>query len=739
MDAITQTIFREDPMPAAPTDLARNTMLHALAYARRGWSAIPIERGSKKAVVSWKAYQEVRPPEELLRSWFEHQFVGAGVGIVTGRISGLVVVDIDQPEAAEIDIMENGGLPDTPTVLTAKGIHYYFRHPGQPLNGKLPWGDLKGDGGYVLAPPTIHPETKRPYSWRVTPKDCPLAELPTWMLRLVAAAPADGGNGNGPAQVAPPLDGLIPPGQRNDTLASIAGTMRRRGLRPDEIYPTLWTVNESRCQPPLDVAEVWQIAESAGRYVPEASIFDPARLDEELARELNALPRSDAGNGECLARLYRHTLLFDHTGQRWLLWDGVRWSQDRDGEPQRRVKAAVRQRLASAAKEDTEESRKALVKWALSSENRTRMESALKLAATEPVLAAVGEQFDRDEMLLGCANGVLDLHAGELRPGRPADYLSLSTNVAYDPLATCTRWEQFLAEIFQDDTPLIRFIRRAVGYTLTGQIREQGLFLCHGTGANGKSVFLAVLHALLGEYAHNASFDTFLDNYGQSGSAATPDLVALKGARLVTASEVKEDRRMNEARIKSLTGGDPVTGRPLYGKPMTFIPQFKLWLAVNHRPRILESGPAIWRRIHLVPFLACFPPAVADPDLLAKLRAEAPGILAWAVAGCLGWQAEGLQPPEVVQVATKRYQNEQDVMGSFLDDCCLIGAGNEVTAAALYRTYRNWCEGSGEKPMSSIALGQRLGEQFTRVHTRTGSAYRGVGLVDLGGAPGTLL
>jgi putative DNA primase/helicase len=683
--------------------------------------------------VSWKAYQTIRAPEELIHSWFERQFVGAGLGLVTGTVSGLVVVDIDAPDDAEFDIAEHGGLPQTPSVRTAKGVHYYFLHPlGGAINGKLPWGDLKGDGGYVLAPPTIHPDTHEPYTWITSPKAAPLAPLPEWIAALCEQVPV-GGNGNGHDQhkpAAPPVDEEIAPGRRNSTLASLAGSLRRRGLSAEEIYPALLAVNDGRCRPPLDPSEVWTIAQSASRYTPEHSMFIPGAVDEDEAKFLNALPTTDSGNAEALAHLYDGGMLFDHTAQRWLLWDGNRWAQDRDGEPQRLAKRAARQRLGAAAQAGGDDKCKALVKWAVASENRTRLDSALKLASTELPLAATGEKFDADPYLLGCANGVLDLRTGTLGPGRPELYISLSCNVEYDPAAAAPRWEQFLQEIFCGDAALIKFARRAIGYTLTGAIREQCLFLCHGTGANGKSVFLAVLHGLLGEYSTNTDFATFLDAYGQSGSAATPDLVALKGARLVTASEVKEDRRLNEARIKSLTGGDPVTGRPLYGRPMTFTPEFKLWLAVNHRPRVSETGMAIWRRIHLIPFNARFGPGQADPDLGVKLRSELPGILAWAVAGCMGWQAEGLTPPDAVRLATQGYRNEQDVLGAFLDACCVVGDGKEVSAASLYKSYRGWCEASGEKPLSSIALGQRLGEQFVRTHTRTGAAYHGVGLVD---------
>lgn len=706
----------------------------ATIYANRGWSVIPIEQGTKKARVNWQGYQTWRPNDKLIRDWWMTRWPGDGIGIVCGEISGVVVVDIDNPELAQADITANGGLPATPTVRTAKGKHYYFKWPGFVINGKLPWGDLKGQGGYVLAPPSIHPVTKQPYEWEVSPRDTPLAPLPEWIVKLcrthrMATAQTEGEQDGGIA-IAPPVEQRIGPGERNQTLASIAGTMRRRGMTPEEIYPSLAQINQARCDPPLDESEVQAIATSMARYAPAEEARPLPAVTEPAAQMLNDFHRSDTGNAEALAWLFGNDLRFDHSRGKWLLWDGVRWRPERDGGADRLAKEMVRQRQVAAAQERDAERRKELRKWADGSESRPRLAATLALAAAEHPLTATGEQFDANEWLLACRNGVVDLLTGELLPGNPAMLLTLSTDVEYSPYAECPRWLRFLEEIFQGDKELIGFIRRAIGYTLSGNTREQCLFLCHGGGANGKSVFLSVLHDILGEYAYNADFATFMDGQTQSGSTATPDIIALKGARLVTASEVKEDRRMNEARIKSLTGGDKVTGRPLYGEPLTFVPSFKLWLAVNHRPIIRETGPAIWRRVRLIPFRAYFPPETADPDLKETLAAEAPGILAWAVAGCLAWQADGLPLPTAVEQETASYKEGQDFIASFLEAVCDIAEGKSTRAGTLYNSYRHWCEENGERALSSTAFGSRLAERFPKVHTRDGWVYHGIAVAE---------
>ena len=706
----------------------------ATRYVNRGWSVIPIERGTKKARVSWQGYQTWRPDERLLRNWWVTRWPGDGIGVICGEISGVVVVDIDNPDLAAADIEKNGGLPVTPTVRTAKGKHYYFAWPGFAINGKLPWGDLKGQGGYVLAPPSIHPVTKQPYEWEASPKDTPLASLPSWIIDLcrshrIATTQMEGEQAGG-ISIAPPVDKRIAAGERNQALTSLAGTMRRRGMTPEEIYPSLVQINLSRCDPPLDESEVRAISDSMARYAPAEEARPLPAVEEPAAQMLNSFHQTDTGNAEALVWLFGDCLRFDHTRQKWLVWDGVRWRPDRDGGIDRMAREMVRQREAAAIQERGQDAKKELSKWARGSESRPRLAASLSLAATERPITATGEQFDDNDWLLACGNGVIDLTTGELLPGDPAQMLTLSTGVEYDAYAECPRWLQFLDEIFLGDKDLISFIRRAIGYTLSGSTREQCLFLCYGSGANGKSVFLSVLHDILGEYAHNADFATFMEGQTQSGSSATPDVIALKGARLVTASEVKEDRRINEARIKSLTGGDKVTGRPLYGEPLTFVPSFKLWLAVNHRPIIRETGPAIWRRMRLIPFRAYFPPETADPDLKETLLAEAPGILAWAVAGCAAWQAGGLPTPEAVVAETASYKDAQDIIAAFLEACCEEGPGKQVRAGTLYNVYRRWCEENGERPLSSTAFGARMGEKFAKVHQRDGWIYHGVGIMD---------
>jgi putative DNA primase/helicase len=298
----------------------------------------------------------------------------------------------------------------------------------------------------------------------------------------------------------------------------------------------------------------------------------------------------------------------------------------------------------------------------------------------------------------------------------------------YDPKAECPRWEQFLHQVFQCDLELIGFIQRAVGYSLTGSVREQVLFLCYGSGANGKSVFLSTLRQLAGDYAMNIPF-TVLEL--QQRPSLTNDLAAMVGKRLVTSSETNESTRLNEARIKALTGGDPITARFLYSESFTFQPVAKFWLAVNHLPQVRDDSHGIWRRVRVLPFRQRFSGNEADPELDQKLYAELPGILVWAVRGALNWQVVGLAPPSAVMVATETYREENDELAAFIADQCVVSEGARVEPGQLFSQYQHWAEGQGIPLRHRLGLrtfDTRMKERFTATATNGKRYYLGVGL-----------
>ena len=322
--------------------------------------------------------------------------------------------------------------------------------------------------------------------------------------------------------------------------------------------------------------------------------------------------------------------------------------------------------------------------------------------------------------------GEIDLRTGTLRSGRRADRITMSAGVAFDPAATCQRFERFVLEISNDDPELAAYLRRASGYALTGDISEQILLMLIGRGANGKSTLLGTLLAVSGDYGDTAAFATF--ECSSNRSSIPNDLAALAGKRLVVASETREGARIDEGRLKSLTGVDRLRARFLNQEWFSFDPTCKLILSVNHRPVVSDDSFGFWRRVRLIPFDRAFQP---DPTLAAELRDEAPGILAWMVRGCLDWQRHRLGQPARVAQATAEYSADSDVLGGFFLEACELDPGAEIGATELYEHYKRWAEAQGyseRERLSVTAFGRKVAERFERDRdNRTGRVvYRGL-------------
>ena len=277
---------------------------------------------------------------------------------------------------------------------------------------------------------------------------------------------------------------------------------------------------------------------------------------------------------------------------------------------------------------------------------------------------------------------------------------------AIAPGADCPLWLKFLTRITDGDVELQAFLQRVAGYCLTGITREHALFFGHGGGANGKGTLLNTLTGIMGDYAAVASMETFT---ASTTDRHPTDLAMLRGARLVTAQETEEGRRWAEARIKALTGGDPISARFMRQDFFTFMPQFKLFIAGNHKPGLRNVDEAIRRRLNLIPFLVRIPPKERDPDLAEKLKAEWPGILQWTIDGCLDWQTQRLAAPHAVTTATDQYLEAEDAIGQWIADCCDTGAQFLWgSSASLFASWRQWAEGAGEFVSSQKRFCQNL-------------------------------
>jgi putative DNA primase/helicase len=415
--------------------------------------------------------------------------------------------------------------------------------------------------------------------------------------------------------------------------------------------------------------------------------------------------RTDAGNAELFAALYRDKLRYDHSRGRWLRWEKHWWLEDQRDQVWQMAKCAARVRYTQAGNIPDENERKAEMSWARKSESKSALQAALTLAKSERPLCTSGEEWDSNPWSLGVENGVVDLRTGKIRDGKQSDLITMHTRIVFDPAAQCPRWLRFLDEVFGSDRELIEYVHRSVGYCLTGITTEQVIFVCHGSGANGKSTFLDVLGQVLGHYSFNLPFGTF---ELKARSAIPNDIAALPRRRFVTALEANESAPLNEARIKLLTGCDAISARLLYREFFSFTPTAKFWLATNHRPHIADDSPGLWRRIRLIPFLKQFNGKRADKDLAARLKEEAPGILNWIINGCLHWKRDGLGLPASVATASEAYRAESDHLGEFLDETCEIATDATVPAADLWQEYVEWVSGNHERPLERRAFSARL-------------------------------
>lgn len=349
-------------------------------------------------------------------------------------------------------------------------------------------------------------------------------------------------------------------------------------------------------------------------------------------------------------------------------------------------------------------------------------QNVLSLARADRRLAATVDQWDAGPMLLNTPAGTLDLGTGQMRRHSPDDYLTKMTTVA--PGGTCPLWRNFLGRVTGGDLELQEFLQRVVGYALTGSVREHALFFLHGTGANGKSVFVSTVAGVLGPYHKTAAMETFIST---SGDRHPTDLAGLRGARMVTAVETEEGRRWAESKLKAMTGADKISARFMRQDFFEYTPQFKLIIAGNHKPGLRSVDEAIRRRFHLIPFKVTIPKSDRDPELVEKLQEEWPGILQWAIDGCIAWQDEGLAPPAVVRDATEQYLAAEDALAVWIDEDCKRDPAAWTSTSRLFEAWRDWCLRTGEQPGRMKRFSQHLearGFDFGR--RRDANGYHGL-------------
>lgn len=441
---------------------------------------------------------------------------------------------------------------------------------------------------------------------------------------------------------------------------------------------------------------------------------------------------TDLGAAEAFRDRYHEQLRFDHQRNQWLVWHDHFWEPDAFAECERLAQSHIRLwQQEAVALPASNPRRSSLVDFTLKLERSGAMANFMNVAKSLLPIATTGAEWDRDSWLLGCRNGVVDLRTGILSDGDPSDHITKQLNAEQDKSASCPRWLQFLYEVFESNYELIHYVTKAVGYSLTADMREQCFFMAVGSGANGKSIFLDTLEHVFASYSHRAPMRLFASNEGDADRFSLADL---QNARIVFAAETKANTRMNEHTIKALTGGETLSGERKYGQPFTFRPTAKIWLGVNHNPTVSDDSFGFWRRVRLIPFNRTFSGTTDDRDLRDTLRKEADGIFAWALQGCLDWQSEGMIAPEIVTKATKVYEIEEDPLTEFLNECTENDPEAVVLFSSLYSEYKVWAKTQGilqRNQITAKAMGNNLKKRGYSIVTQAADRrYHGLRILD---------
>ncbi len=477
--------------------------------------------------------------------------------------------------------------------------------------------------------------------------------------------------------------------------------------------------------PPEEAAEGWDAADAivegfdVGAFLahgPRLQMHDVTADDEPVASTDESVWGTEDALALAFTRRFHRDWRYVATWGRWLVWDGCRWRTEDTLAATDLIRSVCRHAALKAANP----------KVAAKLASASTVSGVERLARADRRHAATTDEWDADPWLLNTPGGVTDLRSGRKRAHDRADRMTKITTAT--PGGECPIWLQFLDEVTGGDKELQAYLQRMVGYALTGSTREHALFFLYGTGANGKSVFVNTLATILGDYATNAPMDTFMETRTDRHPT---DMAGLRGARFVAAIETEQGRRWAESKVKNLTGGDKIAARFMRQDFFEFFPQFKLFVAGNHKPAIRNIDEAMKRRLHLIPFTITVPPEKRDKHLQQKLLAERDGILAWAVQGCLEWQRIGrLDPPKQVLDATEEYFEAEDALGRWLEERCVSEPNAKSLTAELFTDWKQWADSAGEfigsqKRFSDLLLSRGIEKWRNTTGLR---GFRGLGL-----------
>lgn len=688
---------------------------------------------------------------------------GAGVFVTINETNGMgrtkndivsiraVFMDCDTPEADPLRLIEESGFDPDWIVESSPGkFHAYRRVSGFPLDEDLFRGvqllladRVQGDekvkdiSRVMRLPGLLHQKGesvmtrvhKVPHPGRVTAFADLMAALgitedqARQRAKAVGKAKATAASAGASSFVTPDdFHVVMKDGDgRDNHMMRLAGHCAQRWMTEELALAHIRAWNERNIDPLPDNLIVSAVQRMTAKEKEKRAGFALTELgfSERVVHALSPTHRyvSDAGA--------------------WIVWNGTSWDWDAGATSmQEGVKGIARGLIVEAAQVDDHHRREALVKHNAKCENSRVITAAIKLARSSVAMSVQTGALDQHHMLLSCDNAVIDLRTGAAMAPDPFKLMTHRAHVEYDSTAQCPRWERFVFEVFGGHLEMIRYVQKVLGYCLTGDTREELAFIFVGGGANGKSTLLNTVQMLMGDYAQRLPSSALMVHRGASGGTGpTPEIARLRGARLAVTSEVATGRQLDEELLKNLVSQDPIAARFMRQDTFQFLPTHKLVFALNHLPTIASGDHGTWRRLRVIPFNCTFEGENKDAGLSEKLKAEAPGILNWLIAGCLRWQEEGLKEPDAVKVRTAEYRTDLDIVGQFLAEACYMGKddkpehrGSYKTAAALlYQSYRRYCGLYGLPWVSARIFGEDLKTRgLHKVRTAAGFTYSGV-------------
>lgn len=750
----------------------RTKLDYALFFTRLGLKVIPVNyvyqddgitkcscwngancdsKGKHPALNSYKDFDFTTLTKEKMVEWFSEdgEYHNHNLGAFTGHKAGYVVIDTDirSDECGETNLInlanQHGSLPETLTIKTGTGgFHRYYLHPENTQPVKSSSGeiakkvDVRGFNGMAVLPPSIHENGQ---AYELVSKTFNLADLPAWLIGIINKENAP------PKSVAPekqPLpqskNNLIPEGKRNNYLIKIAGQLRNKGLSKDQIYAELVKEYHQSCEqtPAISNQKLMKMAKWISKKAMKKNNV-----------KLNQILLTDAGNAQLFQIKYSDDVRYCRTVKSWLYFDGKKWTLDTMGHITQYALTTIieaRVELMKQSKEPKEIEK--IDQYYTSCTNKNKLDSMIDLASRIPALHININLFDNHKFKINLNNGTYDLLEDRFYAHTKQDFFSINSPVDFNPYAQCDLFHQFLSTTFSHNQDLIQFIQKALGMCLSGDITEQAMFILYGTGANGKTTLLETISHILGDYASAANFKTFIETKNDN---VRNDLARLRDKRMVTAVEANSKAKLDEALIKSVTGGDKIVARFLYKEEFEYYPQFKLFLATNHKPIIGASDYGIIRRIRFVPFNHRYTGDQVDRTIGDKLKLEASGILNWLLEGLRIWRREGLGYPKVIKEATENYLSSIDIIGNFINDCCVLNIDDlkltssvpniselkgarfksKCEANLLYNVYSQWAELNGVIKMGSPSLKYTFEERG--IHQKrfsSGNYYIGIEL-----------